>query len=552
VDHQTTRRITVRATIVSVLALAGSAGTAGAQNALGDGRLLDNNLSAQGTANTPVRDLDAEIRFRNAIVTGNAPGGLSFRGDVGYTAPGEFRGELGSDSTFAFRRDSLVSGLAGAGIRGIDALQYQMALTTGSMPPQSLVGGYTVARDGFSVDSPRPGFQPAVGQPSGTPSYRPGGSAIARRPATDERADDRGTLLWTLRSPSAYVANQGFNSTLLAAFNEREQRGRKYGLTASGLRSIRVSTLEGDPGPERDQRGSAAGGAAQPVDTRMPSTQLGTLHDRVLERLAGEEDDDPAVSQRARIEQLRSRLIGAEPLPLDTPDDEEATEGAPPTGTGEQVPATEQGSEIPGVRTPPREYDTSALRLDAELRATLRAQELVRELIDQDAAETDPYGEHIVAGERLIARGKYFDAEERFAHAIAQHPGDVTAQIGRVHAQLGAGLFTSAAVNLRGLLVENPELALTRYAPDLLPAPERLETLRADLRAMLTTDPASPSRRVGGLLLAYLGYQSGDTATVREALDALDAVQDESRGSSVNGRLLIYLRSAWLDGGTGG
>jgi hypothetical protein len=141
VDHQTTRRITVRATIVGVLALAGSAGTAGAQNALGDGRLLDNNLSAQGTANTPVRDLDAEIRFRNAIVTGNAPGGLSFRGDVGYTAPGEFRGELGSDSTFAFRRDSLVSGLAGAGIRGIDALQYQMALTTGSMPPQSLVGG---------------------------------------------------------------------------------------------------------------------------------------------------------------------------------------------------------------------------------------------------------------------------------------------------------------------------------------------------------------------------------------------------------------------------
>src|SRR2546423_569446 len=93
---------------------------------------VDRNVRVGSGGINPARpDFAAEVRLRNAIVTGNAPGGISFRGDVGYRAPGEFMGSLGSNDSFAFRRDSYYSGLGGLGIRGTDALQYQFAMATG-------------------------------------------------------------------------------------------------------------------------------------------------------------------------------------------------------------------------------------------------------------------------------------------------------------------------------------------------------------------------------------------------------------------------------------
>ena len=134
-----------------LLAVCGLAMPASAQDALGDGRALDNSLSTSTRYNAQRVDPSAEYRFRNAVATGNAPGGLSLRADVGYRSPFEFRGELGSDDLFSFRRDSLYSGLAGMGIRGTDAVQYQFALTTGSELPQNVVGTGFVSRDASRV-----------------------------------------------------------------------------------------------------------------------------------------------------------------------------------------------------------------------------------------------------------------------------------------------------------------------------------------------------------------------------------------------------------------
>jgi hypothetical protein len=550
------------------------------QNALGDGRALDNNLSTQGRANTTVRDLNAEIRFRNAIVTGNAPNGLSFRGDVGYSGSGEFRGDLGSDELFPFRRDSLTSGLAGAGIRGTAGLQYQFALTTGSRPPQDLIGNYTVGRGGFNVNNETPtGFIPRGANPDATPEI------IQRNP--DVELDDRGTLLWSLRSPSAYVANDGFHSTILATFRESEHNGRKLGLTASGLRSVRISALEGDPGPTTtpDGRGSRprssdsgtnparmndqidrqmnAGGAQQPVDTRQTTQvggNLGTVHDRVLERLTGREDDDPAVSQRARIELLRKRLTGEAPLaPMPEEGDDAETQdpsmpggGAGGAGGAGATDAAETGSSVSARERAVRQR---MLGLDPKLVEALGGEEKVRALINEDRASGSAYGEQIVTGERLMARGRYFDAEERFAQALSQKPGDVTAQIGRVHAQLGAGLYTSAAVNLRDLLLANPELAGTRYGDSLLPTPARQEAIEADLGRMMEDAPGSTVRRVGALLAAYLGYQTEDRALVERAFGSIETDAAPTGGAATSDvRLAAFLRAIWLkdEGGAQG
>lgn len=77
--------------VAALIALAGTAwvvSPAAAQTALGDGTALDASPSSQGRVNPARPSFSQELQFRNAIVTGNAPGGLSFRGDLGYRAPG--------------------------------------------------------------------------------------------------------------------------------------------------------------------------------------------------------------------------------------------------------------------------------------------------------------------------------------------------------------------------------------------------------------------------------------------------------------------------------
>ena len=188
---------TIRAlSLASVLSLFSSAAVG--QNALGDGRALDGNLSVDGPLNVSRPSFEAELRFRNAIATGNAPNGLSFRGDTAFTAPSEFRGVLGSNDLFSFRRDTLTSGLAGMGIRGTDALQFQMSLTAGSQAPANLVGGFVQLRSGSGASAlvarQNAGLtDPAlIGQPA---------AAVGVRPDTDIDADRRG-----LRSPQRIAA----------------------------------------------------------------------------------------------------------------------------------------------------------------------------------------------------------------------------------------------------------------------------------------------------------------------------------------------------------
>ncbi len=82
-----------------------AAGPAAAQNALGSGRALDANLNpASRGLNTAAPA--ADFRARNLIVTDNVIGGRGFRGSVGYTSDGAFRGATGTDDLYAFRRDS--------------------------------------------------------------------------------------------------------------------------------------------------------------------------------------------------------------------------------------------------------------------------------------------------------------------------------------------------------------------------------------------------------------------------------------------------------------
>lgn len=471
----------MRAMEIAAIGLALVAGTcANAQNALGDGRGLENSLSATGGHNYQRPSLANEVRFRNAIATGNAPGGLSFRGDLGYTAPGDFRGELGSDDLFSFRRDSLYSGLAGMGIRGTDALQFQFAMTTGAQPPQNLVGSLTYHR----------GFAPGV-----TTGRLPDGlqlnTPVQRAPETIEPAG--GSMLWTLRAPSAYESNRSYQPTLLATGNPDDET--QFGVTASELRGVRRTELA--EAPEVPQPGR--------INSALESTRIETSYERLREQFeeraaeaeatAGEqpvaEDTRPAWEQR--LDELRNQIL--------TP------------------PQTEQPTEQNDAKGPLR------LRANPDTLNILKGYggEPSANFVPPDAGGV--YAQHMKVGEDLIAAGRYFDAEERFTQALTVRPRDVDAQVGRIHAQIGAGMNLSAAVNLRTLLMEKPELVSVRYAPALLPSKERIgevvEQFREGAQAAQRDNPtlaAIRRARASGLLMAYLGYQTNDRTMFEEGL----------------------------------
>lgn len=500
-------RKTFRAAAIGLPLLAASA-PSHAQNALGDGTALDRNLmSGSGGRNFSRPDFAAEIRFRNAIVTGNAPGGLSFRGDAGYADAFDFRGDLSSDSQFAFRRDSLYSGLAGLGIRGTEALQYQMALLTGDAPPSSLVGPMAVRRLGDSAPGPRP--------PGGPLSNRDlrGEEPLYRPDPADPSTDARGLALWTLRSTAGYTATRSLEPAVIDL--RAGEDGNAIATTASSLRGLKPVSV---PVPD-----APAAPPGQVLIARPRSTAYDSITQRLNTYAAQQaiQAGAPVTTKpawEARLEELREQLDAPTTTPAPSP---------PPGGA---APAAENVAQPPPA--PPSAEDLRVTPDPALERLFRReAVEMLREgsgtvesLTPQPAGEGDApsaYAAQMAQAEGLLRSGRYFDAEGAFTRALALQPGDPLASVGRIHAQIGAGMYLSAAVNLRKLFEDHPELVGVRYSPDLLPRPDRLDAVAVQLRELAAGETDRP-RMVGGLL-AYLGYQRGTRDDLEHGLALLRA-----------------------------
>lgn len=538
----------------AAVGLFGLTASALGQNALGDGTRLDRPLQRSGVPyNAPRPDFAEGVRLRNAIVTGNAPDGLSFRGDVGYRAPGEFSGLLGSNDLFSFRRDSLYSGLAGQGIRGTEALQYQFALSQGNRPGGSILTA-PVMRGGAGVNAA------AIVNP--VPENRIDtdgavGAMVSRPASTMVDPDQRGLNLWTLRSPSAFVATRGLDPTIMGS--AQDATGGPMALTASPLTGLRMEPLGRTPDPlfnpqdaplprpGTDEETPARPDAAAPLavdpgrqDFAAPSTaeqrlavgapQERSAYRELVERLAWRPGmpapQDPA---DAAIEAARQEAL----VELD-----QQIAGLREVLTGERAPDAEGQAEGEGEALPPGAIDPKILELLRERGG--RVSEFTK-------AGYDAYSTHMRRGQELLAAERYFDAEERFAAALNQRNADPMAAVGRLHAQIGASMFMSATINLRSLLTSNPELIGTRYAPELLPTEHRVREIMARLDELIAAGRGLPPD--AGLLLAYLGYQTGDrTAIVR----GLNAASVAARGSEESPRderldaLVRVLRDVWL------
>lgn len=575
--HKLHHNQTIALSCVAMLVLAG---TALGQNALGDGRKLDNNLNAsQGRVNPRSTGVSEQIRYNNAVINGTAPGGKSFQGSLGYRSTDQFGGSLGSDTLYNFKRDSYLSGLAGEGVRGSDALRYQFSLTTGQNVPGFLAGG--------PVSVPR----------SGTVSTSATSSA--------------------LRSTADFVTGQSYRPTLVGI--RHDELGAEYTAKASPLLGVAwVKTGEsplgtglapvpasvppipgvpplnaGDPsapgakpaekplinpfsGLESTARG-VQGALDRPgaADLRLQgdTTQSRTsVHNQVMNRWREGYPDKAApkagdmsnetVTLEMQMDRLH-RMLSGEPEPEKKPDSGRSPDGMliPPTPRPDPAgtkPPTPNATPTPAGGV---EKDARGKSIDPVLEALtpefLRAVKKVQEKKIEHFAEPAPaagpdnsvdpesYRGQMRDGERLLAQGRFFDAEDHFIRAIACSPRDPMARAARIHAQIGAGLYLSAATNLRALLAGHPEMIVTRYADNLLPSPERSAVI---IEQLLEQEKKSESAlgRESALLVAYMGYQRGDAKLVTDGLGdfskriATDASGEQDRA------LLKVLTATWI------
>lgn len=510
--------------------LAFGVGDAHAQNALGDGTALDGNLqTGSGGRNPDAVNFRRELAYRNAIVTGNVPGGFAFRGDVGYAAANDFRGATAADDIFNFQRDAFFSGLGTRGLSGLGPIQASLAYSVGGQS-YGLIGDVIINRPYSGVDS----FDVTAGT------------------SPEQRIDVYGTIGGTLRSPGSITLQELDRPTFYQALPDASGQTVAY-VGATDLLGVRPlppdnSMFGGiDPAFEDDllRRLREDPTLATPIGDEDPDTinpQRIPTHNQLLRALGvptstGDLIDDPTADP--------TEEPGNVPTGLDDPLDpvrrafEESERRANPFNRVEDNALRQSESTAPTGDAPfapavpdqptgdePESGDemTFEQRVDAAIEAAERVLGRPIELDGMQASRADDpvFTRHMDRGVDLLREERWFDAEERFAAALALAPGDPMASLGRVHAQLGAGMFLSAGTNLRRLYIGYPELIAARVDKAFMPGDKRLDEVRMLLRSRM--DPITHISDECALLLAYIGRQASNQTDLDEGLRRLGAL----------------------------
>lgn len=590
--------------VILVAGLALPSGVAAGQNALGDGR----NLEKQ-TGNAPLppvrnrnESFRAQMKLNDAIVTGNATGGRSFRGNAGYTSANDFRGRLGSDDLFSFSRDAQPS---------------WVDLGTNNKLRNQLDRQMSISRRGGNVDG-------LLGRGIGNQPFE----GRARQTTVEQERAELGLGTGALRSTSAYQIGRALSPTQVGRV---ENNGQVRSTLASGLRGLTVTSDMTDLGFDKDtdkDKKKPSGRIDTSARSRTGYDELKARLDRLEFSTSARPEDqartEPGLKtkpgEQTKPDGTNPTDGGKRPDGGVTPDGGLRTDPGQKTkspldpsakATGDDSRAERAGTRLPGESIRERDPVTGLVSASAggeawrqrmaEIRKALNDAERAKNetkskrnkdnkdeneqtpggAVDRsrrDAAarlngetirairesggtvdkfvttlspggeERDVYAEVMALGQKYLADGRYFDAEERFVRAQVIRPDDATALVGRLHAQLGAGLVLSASTNLRALIREHPELIGVKYGPSLLPTAERLQSLDKDLD--LTITPIFQerldlrARREASLLKAYLGFQRNDRAMIANSLRMMeDTSKQIGEDESVLG---TFLRGVWL------
>jgi hypothetical protein len=505
-----------------------------AQDALGDGRALDSNLQVGGGYNTVRPDQRQIYQYRNAMLTGNVPI-RSFRGNLGYTAPNDFRGELGSDEIFRFERDSYYSGLALQGFRSVEVVREAIQVAN----PNNF-SRFSVSRMGSGVSLAD------VRVRQGDQMYLPVGGV----PVNDVSQTTR--FLRSLSERDAVGASMGS----VVGYGQNA-RGGTIEIAASPLRGLFAEEIL-----TAEEAAAAAGGSRAPSNQFEPTrlengvdpyvdlldrfSQTGAEQEPGEDEATGAAGEEPAETES--VQDRLNRLMTFEEQLRQFTDviqkreaEAEAAEAAAETedeGTNDEgdLRMTPEGPSV----GPLSRLEQQRERIRNLTREMLRERVRYDRPIVTDLAGTmdDLFNRQMRRAETLLADGRYFDAEAQFSGALEFRPNHPLAEIGMLNAQVGAGLFISAGSTLRRVAAAHPEVLVANYADHLMPSGER----RADVLRILEQrlDEKSSFASTAALLVAYLGHLDQDPELVGRGLDALERQGDPDE-------LHALLSGLWLD-----
>lgn len=532
-----------------------------AQNALD----ANTQVGSQGR-NAPSKTAPSEFDFRarNFIVTDSVAGGRGFRGNVGYQASGDFTGDLGSDDTFGFRSNSALSDLLfitspqrldafniaqGTGVfefrrdftslpasatyysaKLIDDAKVRLDRTSAALMAGSLLATAVAPEDVGYVRSADGGYTVISSALEGL-GIRPDGmsfdgiSIYDRASARQEMARSGNMKMDLGLVPFVSAFDRARFATLsddLAARGEAPpaavaSRIERAGPSGEAYDAIVERILE----QYADQENVQLDLLTRDSTMRTASSELGKLEGMISgstqRQLRGMSPQDRVRNSDTRYEGVpRSPLDGfdAEPTKPTEPGDESATPTDP-------APDTEP------------EAESAGLSID-EMARILRHRTQIGELSVTDRGRL---ARAVFQGEAALRDGRFFKAERRFEDAITINPGNPLLELARANAQLGAGLYLSAALTLNRTFTGSPEVIDARFKPELLPNRTRLDFAVVAIRERLDRGHDLPGY---GISLAYIGHQTGQPELIGEGLAF---VKGEPRWE-VFGRLL---RGIWLD-----
>ncbi|MHC4080600.1 MAG: tetratricopeptide repeat protein [Planctomycetota bacterium] len=516
--------------VISLIACGAWSAPAAAQFELGGGDALDANTgSAYGGRNLPAPVQD--FRSRNLLVTRNVGGGRGFRGTVGYTSQFDFRGALGSDDLFRERANSAFSSprFVAAG-RSLERLRFGQYL-----------GEVEYRRAGYGASIRTIGEQRFTPQPMIDDRINLDHFAISSSTSAIYQAKGDGRVVGLLQD------GQGQEGRLLLAtasslrgvqVRPAQSSGRPLGLTsydmARAVEDAEAGRASRQVGEEFDPRFADLQPPSQPLGAEPVSTRIDTelarqqatpvtnryyleIMERFKQQYAAARPEQPEVKPpdelplEEQYEQLRELLAGTR---APTPDD---------AGDGEDE-ADDAGSGIGGPRLP----------MDiAKLAGPLRHGAQVDHLTAEDESR---FQELVASGEEKLRDGEYFDAEYRFDRALRFTPGHPLAAAGKGHAQIGAGLYAPAALTLRRLLTQRPEMIDVRYGQELLPSRVRLDAAVDRLRQLMAEQR---DLALHAFLLAYIGHQLDKPDLVEQGLETMGK-------ASPDDPLHALLQEVWL------
>jgi len=543
-----------------------------------DGRQLDanNRLGSSGYNSGGDRALDVRQggATGNQIVTGNVTGFKYFRGRVGYTDPGEFRGRTASQSTDDFIRDS-----AGTGdfIRGN---------TRSGSNPQAYYGNRYVAPapEGFSNNAigsgaylpgptaRRQGADLRLGQVYDSPTITPIRPGDLLLPGPVDSSNNRtllsasplyGVRQWQAGGDDPYFLSR-LNNVPRANILDNP---RADDAAIMRMRAELRNTLVPEGAPTEGGIQDALPGTR--IDAPIESPDASPLSSNALgsqiqtNAIGANLSTDATQRQRliapaqqsAQYAELEKRFRSAQGATGMT--DEQAarqfqeqsrakqqTDQAAVTKGGTGTTGAELGTVAiaPVAKPTAEELGLTDFAKQARERAEqaklpggLKPEPLqVKSLASGIAARG--LGEVMTEAESLLKQGKYAAALDQYDLAEQVAPENPLIQLGRSNAELGAGFYARAEQHLREAFEKDPALLVGQYDLNAMLGEERVSFLVNDLKDIAT---AEPTQVRPAFLLAYLSY---NTANERRAAAYLDLAEKRAGGRDP---VLALLRQYW-------